>query len=586
MLFPRPRLLLENGNGPAPGFEVRTRVDPSLPVEGYTLDIVPDGVTIAHRDDRGLRYAHATLDQLVADHALRLPGLSIRDWPDFPIRGYMLDVSRDRVPTRDTLARLVDLCALARINHFELYTEHTFAYAEHEVVWRDASPMTADDVRWLDDTCAAAGIDLVANQNCFGHMGRWLAHEPYRSRAEAPDGFEPIPGYPMRPTVLAPTPENAEFAQALFNELLPNFRSRRVNVNCDETFDLGHGRSKELVARVGKERVYVDHLLRIIQPLVDNGYTVHYWADIVRKDPALARDLPDGAVPVCWTYEAPRAPGDAATHLDPTIRTLLDQLGVDLEAASGFDANTRPLADAGVPFWVAPGTSAWDSLIGRVDNAQANLLDAARTGCERDAGGYLITDWGDNGHLQPPSVSFGPIAYGGAVAWCADTNHDVDLAEVLDRFVFDDPSGRLGAAIVELGRQWNRTGRRSFNGSPLQAALVPAGFSFATGDVSVVATEAVIEQIDACVGEIERATPGCADGDLVRDELTQAARLARHGAWRLLMTADGAAPDAGRLRADLADAIERQREVWLRRSRPGGLADSVARFEATLAGYR
>ena len=445
--------------------------------------------------------------------------------------------------------------------------------------------MTADDIRWLDETCAAAGIELVANQNCFGHMGRWLAHEPYRSWAEAPDGFEPIPGYRMAPTVLAPTPENAAFAQTLFAELLPNFSSSRVNVNCDETFDLGHGVSKELVARVGKERVYIDHLRRIVEPLVERGHAVHYWADIVRKHPAFARELPGGAVPVCWTYEAPHALDGAATHLDPAVRTLLDQLGVDIEAAAGFDVNTKPLADAGVPFWVAPGTSSWDSLVGRIDNALANLLDAARTGRERGADGYLITDWGDNGHLQPPSVSFGPIAYGGAVAWCADANHDVDVAGVLDQFVFDDRSGRLGAAVVELGRQWNRTGRHSFNGSPLQSALVPAGFSFATGEPSIDATEAVIDQIAACVQEIERATPACADADLVREELAQAARLARHGAWRLLASVDGPAPDADALRADLAEAIDHQREVWLRRARPGGLAESVARLEGTLAGY-
>ena len=166
-------------------------------------------------------------------------------------------------------------------------------------------------------------------------------------------------------------------------------------------------------------------------------------------------------------------------------------------------------------------------MIGRIDNALANLLDAARLGYERDAAGYLITDWGDNGHLQPPSVSFGPIAYGGAVAWCADANFDVDVAAVLDRVVFGDRSGRLGVAIVDLGRQWNRTGRRTFNGSPLQTALLPTGFSFATGEPSPDAVEEVIDDIDACVQEIEMSTPDCADGTVVRDELVQAARLAR-----------------------------------------------------------
>jgi hypothetical protein len=585
MLFPRPRELVEAGSGAPPDAPVHTQPDSSLPPEGYTLDVTSGGIRITFRDERGSRYARATLAQLVADHPAGLPGVRIRDWPDFATRGYMLDVSRDRVPTRETLERIVGICALARINHFELYTEHTFAYADHEVVWRDASPITADDVRWLDARCAEHGIDLVANQNCFGHMARWLAHEPYRSWAEAPDGFEPAPGYHMSPAVLAPTPENAAFALALFAELLPNFSSRRVNVDCDETFDLGHGKSRELVARLGKERVYIDHVRRIVEPLAADGYAVHYWADIVRKEPALARDLPDTATPVCWTYEAPSALDGAAAALDPSTGALLAQLGVDLEAMSGFDANTRPLAEAGLPFWVAPGTSAWDSLVGRIDNARANLLDAAHVGAERGATGYLITDWGDNGHLQPPSVSFGPILFGGAQAWCTASNADVDLAATLDSLAFQDRTHRVGEALIRLGQQWNRTGRHAFNGSPLQSALFTGGLSLSVGEPAVDRTEDVIAQLDACAQEIASAALECSDAAIVQAELLQAARLARHGALRLLAGAGGAAPDRDGMRADLVGAIQGQRAAWLRRARPGGLDDSVARLETTLAVY-
>ncbi len=175
MLFPQPRELVETGAGAPSDAPVHVQLDPSLPPDGYTLETTAGGIRITHRDERGLRYARSTLAQLAADHPSGLPGVRIRDWPDFPVRGYMLDVSRDRVPTRDTLQRLVGICAIARINHVELYTEHTFAYADHEVVWRDASPITPEDVRWLDALCAEHGIELVPNQNCFGHMARWLA---------------------------------------------------------------------------------------------------------------------------------------------------------------------------------------------------------------------------------------------------------------------------------------------------------------------------------------------------------------------------------------------------------------------------
>ncbi len=171
--------------------------DPSLPAQGFVLDTA-DTPTLRAADDAGERYGRAAFAQLEAAQtkvgaemdAGALPRLRIEDHPDFPVRGWMLDVSRDRVPTRETLAMMLDWMDALRLNHLQLYTEHTFAYREHETVWRDASPITADDVHWLDAACAERGIELCANQNLFGHMARWLSHDAYRSRAEAPEGWK------------------------------------------------------------------------------------------------------------------------------------------------------------------------------------------------------------------------------------------------------------------------------------------------------------------------------------------------------------------------------------------------------------
>src|SRR6185369_4793545 len=102
----------------------------------------------------------------------------------------MLDISRDKVPTMKTLYELVDLLASWKINQLQLYTEHTFAYRNHEDVWKKASPMTAEEIRDLDEYCAERFIDLVPNQNSFGHMERWFEHPEYLQLAEAPNGYE------------------------------------------------------------------------------------------------------------------------------------------------------------------------------------------------------------------------------------------------------------------------------------------------------------------------------------------------------------------------------------------------------------
>ena len=52
-----------------------------------------EGVRIEYADDAGLRYAEATLAQIRAQSRERLPGLHLRDAPDF-------------VPARNNLASL------------------------------------------------------------------------------------------------------------------------------------------------------------------------------------------------------------------------------------------------------------------------------------------------------------------------------------------------------------------------------------------------------------------------------------------------------------------------------------------------
>jgi len=580
-LFPAPKELRRVGEGAGFDAPVIERPDPSLPAEGFEIAIDRRGVRIGHADANGLRYATAALAQIRAQSRDGWPGLRLRDAPDFPVRGYMLDVSRDRVPTRETLARLVDLLALGRMNHLELYTEHAFAYREHERVWRDASPITPDDVRWLDARCRERGIELVANQNCFGHMERWLAHDAYRGRAEAPEGWNAPGGGRRGPSVLAPTPENARFALALVRELLESFGSRRVNIGCDETFELGRGASRLDVARRGRGRVYLEHLQRLLSGLHADGCEVLFWGDILRNHPELVAELPrQDTIALAWHYEAPL---DAAALPGP-VRERLERFGNDERALRGFATQVEAFAEAALPFWVCPGTSSWNSLLGRWSNARENLLDAARVGRARGARGLLLTDWGDNGHLQPPSVSFAPLLLAAGLGWGVDAHAQLELAAPLDRLAFKGADG-LADVYLEVADAYRATGLTAFNASPLFAGLLSRGSLVQFGELDPDATRALVERLDAAAERAGALAAKDAEGALCARELRQAIRLARHGAWRLLLTHGHASPSDAELRCDLAEAIEEQRACWLARSRPGGLPDSLARLEATLETY-
>ncbi len=255
-LVPRPRRIVRRAGTWRQG-PVDLILDPALPAQGYRLHVRRDRTTIVAADPAGRFYGQQTLAQLVENG--QAPCVDVEDHPDIAVRGVMLDVSRDKVPTMATLLSLIDLLASWKINQLQLYVEHTFAYAAHRDVWRDASPLTAAEIRELDAYCRERFIELVPNQNSFGHLERWFMHERYRPLAETPGGVElPWGEITKHPFTLAPSPDALAFLDGLYTELLPNFTSDRFNVGCDETYDLGLGRSRDRVEREGRPRVWLD----------------------------------------------------------------------------------------------------------------------------------------------------------------------------------------------------------------------------------------------------------------------------------------------------------------------------------------
>ena len=183
--------------------------------ESYTLDVNSDSTpwNIVAKDMNGLFYGIQTILQLLRvcnaysslwydgtftseyatgllSHGVRVPVLTIADWPVLPHRAYMKDIARCRIPTMIELYRMVDLMASLKYNQLQLYMEASYAYEQHEEVWKGTSPMTAEEIQLLDTYCHARCIELVPNQNSLGHMHRWLIHEKYSGTSASSMFFE------------------------------------------------------------------------------------------------------------------------------------------------------------------------------------------------------------------------------------------------------------------------------------------------------------------------------------------------------------------------------------------------------------
>ena len=557
-LLPVPRSMQLSGElvGAQP---VRTRLDAALAPQGYTLEIGDDGVDLVGADRAGLFYGRQTLAQLARLHDGALPAGLIEDHPDLLIRGVMLDISRDKVPTLEGVMALVERLASLKVNQFELYSEHTFAYSQHPDVHATASPFSAEEVLALDAFCRDRHVELVPNQNCLGHMNRWLAHDRYRPLAIAPDGFVDPFGMRRDAMTIEPTnPESLALVRELLAELLPLYSSQRVHVGLDEAWEMPHSRIDDFVAWVGT--------LRALPELDDREMLM--WGDMLLGHPEQLGSLPEGVTICEWGYDD--------TH--------------------PYDERCAALAAAGVPFWVAPGTSSWTSILGRHTNAITTCRIAAEAALAHGAAGYLNTDWGDQGHLQQPIVSEPALAYGAAVSWCLATNADLDLGAALSAHVFDDPTGQLAQAVISLGDAHTLITPQFPNMSALVSNLyypqLPMGRSLTTGLVL-----GELDAVDACL-EAARAAVAASRSQRVDAALLVAeavfgidlvALLARDARARL--EADGTirsvpAPVRAELADDLDVLIDRYRERWLARNRPGGLDDSVGWLENLADAYR
>ena len=405
------------------------RRNSSVAPEGYRLTVTKAAsICIEASDDAGFFYGMQTACQLL-EKPSECPCCEICDKPSLQERGYMLDVSRDKIPTMDTLKKIVKSLALLRYNSLQLYMEHTFSFANHERVWADYTPFTSEEIMELDEYCHDHFIELVPNLNSFGHLERWLCHSKYKSLAECdPPYIHPANNCPMQ-GVLCPSKESLDFMDSLYAEFLPNFTSRKVNIGCDETVELGKGKSKKKCETKGTQRVYLDFLNQLAERAKAHGCSVEFWGDIIMQKPELIETLPQGIVALEWGYEADHP----------------------------FEKDTLLFKQSGVDFLVCPGTSSWNTILGRTTNMIDNISNAIFYGCKNGAKGMLLTDWGDKGHHQYYPISWPGIAMGGGTSWNADTKATASELAYGISFAFSKGKEgvRLGEFIMKMGRVYD-----------------------------------------------------------------------------------------------------------------------------------
>jgi hexosaminidase len=388
-------------------------LDPAMRDEGYV--ITPDGnrIVVIGTTAAGVFYGAQTVKQIVSgdgDQA-KLYRATIRDWPAMRYRGFHDDLSRGPVPTLDFQKKQIRTLAAYKVNFFSPYFEHTLAYDSNPLIAPPGGAMTHADVKELVAYAANYHVDIVPEQEAFGHLHHVLKYEIYSPLGETSHGHVLAPGQPG----------SLPLIKQMFAEINTLFLSRFVHLGADETFELGRGQTADRVKTAGIGVVYLDFLKQIADALRPSGKKFLFWGDVALSSPELVNTIPKDLIAVPWSY------------------------GVD----TSYVRLIAPFRNVGMETWVAPGVSSWNRVY--PDNAVAlvNIQRFVRDGQRLGATGMINTSWDDDGEALFNQTWYGDL-FGAAAGWQEGESSIEAFASSYGRVFHGDLSGKIDEAQRRL----------------------------------------------------------------------------------------------------------------------------------------
>ena len=261
-------LSVAQGKATSGDFVLSLSAHKKLGEEGYAIKIT-DRVAISAPTPTGLYWSTRTLLQLAEQNQERsLPQGTIRDYPDYPLRGFMIDCGRKFIPMA-YLQDLVKIMAYYKMNTlqvhlndngFKQYFEHNWdkTYAAFRLESETYPGLTARDgsyskKEFIDFQKQAASnfVEIIPEIDVPAHSLALTHYKPEIGSKEY--GMDHLDLF---------KPETYEFVDALFKEYLegdnPVFVGKRVHIGTDE-----YSNAKKDV--VEKFRAFTDHYIRFVE---------------------------------------------------------------------------------------------------------------------------------------------------------------------------------------------------------------------------------------------------------------------------------------------------------------------------------
>src|SRR5665648_1039936 len=152
-------------------------------------------------------------------------------------------------------------------------------------------------------------------------------------------------------------PESFTLIEGILDQYMPLFRSNKINICCDETFDLGKGKSASMAKIMDYGELYLFYVNQLVEYLQSKGKEVMIWGDIVKNHPKHLDKLNPQVTCLNWYYD----------------------YGAKEETVKIF-------SDKGLKQYVCPSVSGYSRLVNAYDMSFTNIREMAKFGIQYHAG--------------------------------------------------------------------------------------------------------------------------------------------------------------------------------------------------------
>ena len=339
----------------------------------------------------GMTRAFRALGKLALAVGRGEESLSVEEKPLFRTNCTMLHGMPSMMSAKHYLRKL----ALLGQNAFMLYTEDQYEIEGRPTFGFMKGKYSKKELHELDDYAADLGIELIPCIQTLGHLQNhlhWGSTAPYRDTSSC---------------LLVGAEETYKLIDDMLKTVSECFRTRRVHIGMDETFDLGSGAYLKKNGYRPQKDIYFEHLEKVAE--MAKGYGLHpmMWSDMffhmygehlpnfdtydirVELPEDIGKYMPEGVQPVFWDYYRPNKDFYAET----------------LRKHEALSKNT--MFAGGVWLW-----SGYAPFFTRSRNFSIPALEACR---ERGISEVMVTVWTSNFCSHPLALA--------GIAWYADYDY-------------------------------------------------------------------------------------------------------------------------------------------------------------------